>query len=329
MNKIKRSREILTNDGVSAFCRSAITHTFSDMYNKYWESKNDSPTPVSEIDWDNLIVLDACRYDEFHRLFDMSPTVNSRVTFGSSTPEFLKENFLNKKLFDTVYLTANPKSLKLERGDYGNTPIFHSLIPVLDDWNKEYHTVLPETMKEHALSTEKEFPQKRLLVHFVQPHLPYIGETAKKIQNELNIAIGGWELDWRDYTEQKASIDVDRITFEGITNDEFSLTEEDYLQMYRESLQITLENVAELVDELSGKTVITADHGEMFGERIFPLGKPIYGHPPGLRTNELCIVPKVEFESSDRKKIEAEDPIDRDTYDDELIDQRLSALGYQ
>ncbi|WP_096393415.1 hypothetical protein [Halorubrum trapanicum] len=329
MDKIRRSREILTNEGFFSFCRSATTHFFLDSYNNHWEQNHDSPTPIPEMDWDNLIVLDACRYDEFSRLFDMDTPVNSRVTFGSSTPEFLQRNFLDRELFNTVYLTANPKSLKLERGDYGSDPIFHALIPVLDDWNEEYHTVMPKTMTERALSIEEDFPQKRLLIHFVQPHLPYIGDTARSIQRELDIAIGGWEFDWRDYTEERSSIDVDRITFEGITRDEFPLTVEDYLQMYRESLSITLSHVAELVEGLSGKTVITADHGEMFGERIFPLGKRIYGHPPGLRTDELCIVPHVEFDGTDRKQIRAEAPIERDSYDEELIEHRLTALGYQ
>ncbi|OTE98442.1 hypothetical protein B9G38_17665, partial [Halorubrum sp. SD612] len=38
------------------------------------------------------------------------------------------------------------------------------------------------------------------------------------------------------------------------------------LSMYEENLRIALESVSELVEELDGDVVVTADHGEAFGE---------------------------------------------------------------
>jgi len=44
-------------------------------------------------------------------------------------------------------------------------------------------------------------------------------------------------------------------------------TRETALQYHEENLRIALESVAELVEELDGRVVVTADHGEAFGEQ--------------------------------------------------------------
>jgi hypothetical protein len=63
---------------------------------------------IFEQDWDNLLLLDVCRYDAFEELNgiveDLRP-VTSRV---SATPEFLRGNLRGRELHDTVYVTANP-----------------------------------------------------------------------------------------------------------------------------------------------------------------------------------------------------------------------------
>lgn len=59
-------------------------------------------------DWDNLVLLDACRYDQFERLNTISGVLENRISQGSSTFEFLTENIAGKKSHDTVYVTSNP-----------------------------------------------------------------------------------------------------------------------------------------------------------------------------------------------------------------------------
>ena len=58
----------------------------------------------------------------------------------------------------------------------------------------------------------------------------------------------------------------------------------------------------ELVKELKGKTVITADHGQLFGKRILLLFT-VSGHPWGVHVNELVKVPWVVFEGASRRTI--------------------------
>ncbi|WP_049909168.1 hypothetical protein [Haloarcula japonica] len=65
-------------------------------------------------DWDNLIILDACRYDYFKRCTDFSGHLEYRHSLGSATRQFVRENFKNKTLHDTVYIGANTWFLKLQ-----------------------------------------------------------------------------------------------------------------------------------------------------------------------------------------------------------------------
>ncbi len=61
--------------------------------------KNNSFYIFSE-PWDNLIILDACRYDVFEEVFkkrNMKGKLEYRISRGSWTVEFLLENFGDEK----------------------------------------------------------------------------------------------------------------------------------------------------------------------------------------------------------------------------------------
>lgn len=345
---IDRAKEIYREEGVTSLARSISDFLYYrgrsnrllrplvypplhyKIHNWRWKSKYGSGTPIMEEDWDNLVLLDACRYDEFVEQNPFDSPAKRRISLGSNTTEFLKRNFLGKRHYDTVYLTANPKSIKLESGDYGDERMFHTLIPILEDWDPETHTVLPETVRERAVDVHDRFRNKRLLIHFVQPHLPFLGETMRTVREEQNVQIDGFEFDFEEYPDDLAVVDVENVTLEeAITDEEYDLTVEDVKEMYRETLRITLSEVQRLVKDLRGKTIITADHGEMFGERPVPFTRPRYAHPKGIRTTELCVVPRVDLEADDRKEIVSERPLPRKNYDEELVESRLEALGYR
>lgn len=282
-------------------------------------------------DWDNLIVLDACRYDTLADRDPFGQPVEQRVSLGSNTTEFCRRNFIGKQYHDTVYVTANPKGLKIDiPGRYGdNQPTFHSTVSLLDEWDKGAHTVLPEDVTRRALEIEQQFPDKRLLIHFVQPHLPYLGDKARQLRTEYNISIGGWETEEHEYTESDNTIEAENIGFDAITDSKYDLTADDFWEMYEQTLEITLSSVEKLADGLEGKTAITADHGEMFGERTFPFSRRTYGHPKRRRSDELCLVPWIELDAGQRKQIVAETPVAETDFDEETIAARLKALGYK
>lgn len=94
---------------------------------------------------------------------------------------------------------------------------------------------------------------------------------------------------------------------------------------YIENLQLTLPHVERLCDELPGKTVVTSDHGNAFGEW------GVYGHPHNRYLDCLINVPWLEFDGDDTRKKVTTGEIDETTteFDEGVVDDRLSALGYK
>lgn len=119
--------------------------------------------------------------------------------------------------------------------------------------------------------------------------------------------------------------------FEGNLKDSMrksQVTKEDVRTAYTENLNIVLDEVAILNESLDGKTVVTADHGEMLGEKIGPF--ELYGHFQGVYRDELVKVPWHVLEYDSRRDIIAEEPVsDMVDLDDKELNQRLKDLGYK
>jgi hypothetical protein len=218
--------------------------------------------------WENLIILDACRYDEFREYFSSSGLMGRlehRVSGGSSTPQFLRFNFKRPYYDDLVYVTANPWVDKLMEGR------FHALVSVWKSgWDERNQTVMPETTFSYAVSAKLAHPRKRLIIHFIQPHHPFIGinfPRRKKVEPTL--------LSMRDLDYQQL-----------IANDE------ELREAHKRNLEQAMPYVERLLKVLPGRTVVTSDHGEALGEWIHPLVPlRVYGHIDHIRIKSLVKVP--------------------------------------
>ena len=101
-------------------------------------------------------------------------------------------------------------------------------------------------------------------------------------------------------------------------------------EAYRENLEITIPSVEKLLRELPGKSVVTADHGETFGERAWPVPIREFGHPRGVYIEELVAVPWHEHTNKPRRKIIKEKSGDtNDSISENVVEKRLSDLGYK
>lgn len=273
-----------------------------------------------EEDWDNLLLLDACRYDMFLTHHDLPGRLERRRTRGSHTTEFLRGNVAGRTLDDTVYVTASPMyHRERKHGRIGGR--FHAVVNVWEEegWDPERHTVLPETMREYALRAAREYPDKRLVVHFLQPHYPFIGPTWESEDRDL---AEGRDLafDWTDVAT--GALDISRETL---------------WQASAENLDLTMPHLKALLEELDGRTVVTADHGQLFGERQFPIPIAEYGHPPGQRSAALVEVPWLVHDNGPRRRTRfirlldgeegaTEEP---DHSDENDVEDRLEQLGYR
>lgn len=143
-------------------------------------------TTIVEEDWDNLIILDACRYDLFEEANFIPGELTPVRSLGSKTGEFLKENFGGSQFPDTVYISANPQ-VQLHNIDQ----LFYDRIRLWEnEWDNEKRTIPPTAVANRSLQTERAYPNKRLIIHFVQPHYPFIGEKGEKIKHGEMIGDG-------------------------------------------------------------------------------------------------------------------------------------------
>lgn len=258
---------------------------------------NPSGVDIFDEDWDNLILLDACRYDKFEQITQLPGQLEHRVSRGSTSPEFIRGNFRDKTLNDVVYVSANRFYAKLR--DEVNASV-HQFIPVALD-APDVASSLPSTVTNEAIDAIKEHPNKRLIIHYLQPHQPYFAPACSHISNESEI----------------------HKTIQA--ND---LSEEEVIEAYEENLRFVLAEVDRLFEHMQGKTVVSADHGELLGERQYPIPFSDYGHPEGVYTEELVKVPWYIYENPPRKDIVAEAPRDRlDLSAD--VDKALRHLGYR
>lgn len=326
-NYCNRGLDVYHQEGTIAFLKKGFSFSSLILKNYFYKTRYGSGTSILSRDWDNLFIFDACRYDDFCQVapYDQN-RINTRQTVGSNTNEFLTKTFSGEQLHDTVYITANPKFFKL--WDDLNQPktIFHDTISVVDDWDTDLGTVPPESVVECARSCHAQYPNKRLLIHFIQPHYPFIGPTAARIQKETGKTIGGSppknnqvsDSEWSE--EDRFSSYVDAINA-GVSRQEIRTA-------YRESIEQVINCSQPLIDDLPGKTVITADHGEHLGDKPVPGGGQLWGHPPGVRSTALCVVPWVECDFHNRKEVATDPPQAQSSIDKQVIDQRLHALGY-
>ena len=325
VSKASRSVEVLREEGPRALVSKGGNHCVSrgdawlsaviQRANRLRYGLSGKLTRIMDEDWDDLILLDACRYDQFERLNRITGDLESRISLGSATPEFLAENFRGERHHDTVYVTANPM---YQTVDLDGT--FHDVVDVWEtDWDETRNTVQPSAMAEAALEAHESFPNKRLLVHFMQPHYPFIGETGRRIEHS------GYERTYRKVTTGDASRDAPMV-WQRLKRGELDL--QTVRTAYDENLELVFPAVERLTSAFDGRTVITSDHGNFLGERITPIGGPMYGHPKHVYVDELRRVPWLVLEGNHRKRLESEPPQGSTDEVSSVVESRLAELGY-
>ncbi|MFC7057715.1 hypothetical protein [Halovenus salina] len=285
---------------------------------------------IMEHDWDNLIILDACRYDFFEAVNWLEGSLNSVVSRGSHSRDFVDSNFRGRSLHDTVYVSGNVKAADLSDDVFHKRVLTYSKTYSTDEYSafkERYERYSPEAVYELAVQNYHKHEDKRFIVHFMQPHCPYLGEKAEQLRERLTEEHGLRFKAW----ESLENYDEDAL----YTNHLLSAFEEGYgtreelEEVYEENLELVLEFVANLLEELEGKTVITADHGELLGDptNFYYFGRK-YAHIKDVYIPELRVVPWLKIEGERRREITAEDPLETDEIDPDVLDEQLEALGY-
>lgn len=251
---------------------------------------------LKSIDWDVLIVLDACRADALQRIADWP--VESATSPASCTPEWV-DVVGTEGVFDQTHIVSgNPKYEQVD------PPIEDATIePYWEShWNTQLQTTLPESILDRVDELLDESSDS-IVAHLQQPHWPYVA----KLGGDWMLAyddcgpweVGTGEIDSLQVAMQRGVIDIETAKM-----------------AYEASISSVWDTVVQYLYEWIERdrtVIVTADHGETFG-RLRELG--MYEHPCNCHLRSLVTVPWIEFFPSD----EAQTPDD--------VEDRLRALGY-
>ena len=278
---------------------------------------------VMEEDWDHLIILDACRYDFFSKMYNkyLEGKLIKAKSVGSCTVEWLIKSFPDY-YNDVVYFSANPYvtsrgEIKLFFGliRWKASDHFHKIIDIWNiGWDDFLGTVPPWKVNEIVLKLKDKYPNKRFIIHYLQPHEPYLYYLSRSGKFGKPNPMKGEFL--RYYKQSKKFLErlvkylnhyilAKTMHILGLRagiawhiREKFNLppfSPMDFVRRnygvhglrkaYAFNLRIALEFTAILINYLSGKIVITSDHGEFLGE------KGQYSHWWGINDNILTCVP--------------------------------------
>jgi hypothetical protein len=263
---------------------------------------NDRGIDIFAEDWDTLVILDSCRVDAFEQSANFPGTTERRQSLGSMTREWVEANFATRRLHDTVYVTAINQIDTLPEE---HRPELHDFVWItgedVSELLGEMRVILPSKMTDRAIELHDEYPNKRIIVHYAQPHQPYIGPSGRKFQ---------WTGDFHQNIKQS------------------DVTRAEVWEAYGETLDCALTEVGRLLSNVEGRVIISADHGEMLGERMFPIPISHYGHPYGIYVDELVEVPWHVYESGPRRRIVEEAPQELNSVEESELITHLDEMGY-
>jgi len=313
-NTSKRVRE----DGLNGLIVSGRR-----LYTGVWRvgcSRLPIGTNVYEREWDVLVLLDGCRVDLLSGVADEYAFLDDRETLrsiGSTSREWLAKTFVEKHtsaVSETVYVTANPYTEEIlsPGGAEGNSSPFNpanwpslnaasfqSVEEVWQDgWDDTLGTVPPRRVTDRAIAVGRNRDPKRLIVHYMQPHQPFIGVVGGDDEPPDWTRGNYWNALQRGEISQSVLWDA-----------------------YEDNLQLVLDEVALLWENLdAGRMIVSSDHGNALGEW------GVYGHPNGFLHPAVKRVPWVHTSATDTESYEPTAHTG-DAQGDSITD-RLEDLGY-
>lgn len=266
-----------------------------------------------------IIILDACRYDVFSNVYEefLEGELSKVWSSGRWTKEYAQNTWEGNN--NLTYINTAPVISDFyfsKQGDDLNPEnFFEELIPVWEThWDPTTYTVPAEKVTDTALSLSSRPENTRLVAHYMQPHLPYVGDE------KLNI--------WKSETNPKDRIGNNEknptdVLIDAIESDNISTT--DIEKAYISNLEYVLLEVCRLIQNLDCPIVVTSDHGENLGEN----GRYFHEH----NTLHTRLIPWLVVDSN-VNEIENENTATNDQENvsedigEDVVQNRLKHLGY-
>ncbi len=325
--------------------RQAVDKTVSELAVRvpftYANTVTTIGTNVFSRDWDVLVLLDTCRVDaldevapEYNFLQDNNPI----WSVGGRSPEWIAKTFseqYSEKIQNTAYLSANVFSEEILKNRHHESSLraetnlayrLLSRVPTVDvstlgsfEYLYNYEPIgtdgplghkqggtPPRYVTERAITVSREQDFDRMILHYLQPHPPYVANAI-----ESGRELEKYEYDWWGYLGETGD-------YETVWN------------TYLDELRYALDDIELLLENLDANTVaISADHGEAFGEFWE------YGHHTGSINPYVRKVPWVETTASDQRTHTPDTTPPAKQIDHKngnggkSTEDRLEALGYK
>jgi hypothetical protein len=279
---------------------------------------------IFDRNWDTLIILDACRVDALREVSDeydfisVEETINS---VGSTSFEWMNHTFdtdYQDEIERTAYVSGNGYTDRVlgQGGETGHAAmpfgpseydvVSHDDFAYIEElWRADLDDssewiVGDETTRTHpryttdrAIAAGREQNAERTVIHYMYPHDPFPLADDPDLHRPFDALRAG---------------DVSRG---------------EAWQEYLDHLRFVLDEVELLLENLDAdEVVITADHGEAFGEFGF------YRHVIGCPLPCMREVPWVVTSGTDYGKYEPTAPAPKSTKETASAEERLEDLGY-
>lgn len=230
---------------------------------------------LKSVEWNTLIILDACRYDVFAKVI---PSINlpGRLTqikvHSIDTTEWYGTYWKGEgEKTDPILISANPQAVR-----FGNViPPKTKFSRVILAYDKRFTTdiIRPSRTLEYFFENVCD---AKAVIHMIPPHQPFIGEKGLKFYEILGV-------------------DVTRSIYVPVIPPAFDELIKDYVmkhnnnwdeikEYYTESLIEVLNLIAGVILQFYPPVIITSDHGEVIGE------EGAFGH--GFRHPKLEAIQK-------------------------------------
>jgi hypothetical protein len=237
---------------------------------------------IKNENWDRLIVLDACRYDTFEKVYRdyLDGELSGGTSCCISTPGWLNGHFREGDYRDVVYISGNPHINSRKTGEGFNVKeCFHKVVDVWNfGWDNKLGTVHPREINKAFMKEFRLFPNKRYVLHYLQPHAPFLSLKESQtvgitiLQKMMKTPFGEmlrsfigtnrlWAIE-RKLSQLKLGISK----LDPYTAALRAVGEEGFRKAYEDNLRIVLEHVRMLLEEVEGNFVVVGDHGELLGE---------------------------------------------------------------
>lgn len=205
---------------------------------------------IHNMDWRNVIILDACRYDYFKETvnenkygFQFEPVWSP----GGDTGRWYTNMWVDGEYDDTILVSDSPVPWRRDNGMHQAK--FYRSYPLWKNRGKTLGEFPPlKELIEQALKYKYVNKNKRMLLHLVPPHLPYYhDEGIKLLLKEFGknvVGDGMIYLKMEDYGKKHG---WDKV-----------------ITQYKKSIEFALDTI--LKYDWGEQTIVTSDHGELIGE---------------------------------------------------------------